>query len=50
VGLIRQVKLRGLARIAPFFTLHTAAYNLVRMRSLIQPTARGKPEDLPLFA
>jgi transposase len=50
VGLIRQVKLRGLARIAPFFTLHTAAYNLVRMRSLIQPTARGKPEELPLFA
>lgn len=47
VGLIRQGKLRGIQRIAPFLTLHTAAYNLVRMRSPIHPVARGKPEGLP---
>ena len=50
VGLIRQVKLRGIERIAPFVTLHTVAYNLVRMRNLIAPVARGKPDALPLFA
>ena len=49
VGLIRQVKLRGVGRIGAFFTLHTAAYNLVRMRNLLHSPPRGKPEALPLF-
>ena len=38
---LRQVKLRGLERVDWFYRLTIAAYNLVRMRSLIplQPTA-----------
>jgi len=50
VGLLRQVKLRGLARIGPLVTLHSAAYNLVRLRNLLGPAIRGKPDTLPLFA
>jgi IS5 family transposase len=50
VGLIRQVKLRGVERIGALFTLHTAAYNLVRLRNLLHAPPRGRPKELPPFA
>jgi transposase len=50
VGLIRQVKLRGVERIGALFSLHAAAYDLVRMRNLLHAPPRGRPEPLPLFA
>ena len=34
VGRIRQVMVRGLAKVDQFFVLNMAAYNLVRMRTL----------------
>jgi transposase len=50
VGLLRQVKLRGVERVGALFTWHAAAYDLVRMGNLLHAPPRGKPEPLPLFA
>jgi transposase len=36
VGLLRKVKLRGVQRVGWLFTFATAAYNLVRMRNLVE--------------
>jgi len=36
VGLLRQVKLRGLRRVGWLFTFAAAVYNLVRMRNLVE--------------
>jgi len=38
VGLIRKVRVRGLARVAGVFSLALAAYNLTRMRKLLAVT------------
>lgn len=40
IGGIRKVKLRGTARVHSLFTFALAAYNLVRMRTLLQPQVR----------
>lgn len=39
VGLLRQVKLRGLPRVGWLFTFTAAVYNLVRMRNLAEAVA-----------
>jgi IS5 family transposase len=39
VGTIRKVKVRGLDRVGGLFTFAAAAYNLVRMRTLLFSTA-----------
>jgi len=44
VGLMRKVKLRGLPKISAFFTLNAVAYNLVRMRNLLDPPHAAKPQ------
>jgi transposase len=36
VGTMRKVKLRGLSRVSGMFTFAVAAYNLVRMRNILQ--------------
>jgi hypothetical protein len=36
VGLLRKVKLRGVPRVGWLFTFAVAAYNLVRMRNLVE--------------
>ena len=36
VGLLRKVKLRGVRRVGWMFTFAAAAYNLVRMRNLVE--------------
>lgn len=37
VGGLRKVKLRGVAKVDSLFTFALAAYNLVRMRTLLMP-------------
>jgi hypothetical protein len=39
VGLLRKVKLRGVPRVGWLFTFAVAAYNLVRMRNLLEVAA-----------
>ena len=39
VALVRKVKLRGLSRVGALFELAAAAYNLVRMRKIIEQSA-----------
>jgi hypothetical protein len=39
IGLVRQVKLRGLKRVDWFYRLVIVGYNLVRMRKLIAISA-----------
>jgi len=39
VGLLRQVRHRGLAKVGLVFTFVAAAYNLVRMRRLLASAA-----------
>jgi hypothetical protein len=40
IGQVRQTKFRGTARVDFQFVLTMAAYNLVRMRSLLPPVPR----------
>ena len=44
IGPIRQVMVRGIKKVDQVFAMATAAYNLVRMRSLGQPVWRWREE------
>ena len=41
IGQVRQVMVRGIARVDQMFVLNMAAYNLVRMRTLGQIRPEG---------